>query len=241
MADDMATTQVRATDKDYWLWAKRAIAKGYSEDDPAPLLEVIAGLADGAGPWHRYYLALAQFRLGCQRAIARSERARALQTAGDLLAAIPLEAAEDRAEVNALQGCAAGQLVRLQPLRRARAGLAADQVLQQALSLAPDNPRAVFANAAAAAALAGVRAKDTERAIQALQRACTLFEQQQPPPDGCMAAHRPDWGHDEAWLWLGSVYRRRGDLKQARRSFIQALDVNPALASARRFLLELSL
>jgi hypothetical protein len=103
--------------------------------------------------------------------------------------------------------------------------LAADR-LNEALHLAPRNPRALL--------IAAQSVSDPEQSLAQLRLAAEAFGQ-----SSATAPDAPGWGDAEAYLALGREMQRRGDALGARNWIERALIASPDYKAAQRAQLEL--
>ena len=68
--------------------------------------------------------------------------------------------------------------------------------------------------------------------MQGFRRAAELFALGAPADP-----IRPEWGHSQAWAWLGIAHRDRGETELARAAFERALEINPEFGWVRNGLL----
>ena len=60
-----------------------------------------------------------------------------------------------------------------------------------------------------------------DKAEKDLVKAIALFATDKPAPPA------PDWGHAEAYAWLGQVYAERKQVDEAREAYRKALELRP--------------
>lgn len=107
-------------------------------------------------------------------------------------------------------------------LSRIRYGIKFSRSIQHALNLAPENPRVVLIDGIGTLHKPPVMGGGTEPAIHVLRRATVLFESWNPP-----YPRSPDWGHEEAYAWLGKAYLKNKDYDLARQAYQTALKLRP--------------
>jgi len=226
-------TQGECTTAD-WLAIDARIGVGFATQDAEALQTIEAEL--GAGPidtlWHPYYRAMAAFRLGGLSRLPVDERGAALERASQYLDAMQPETAEQEAEKLLLVGCIAGLLVQYTTWRKSLRGWNSQRALKRAAELSPGNPRVVWAQALADAALARPGSVEEKDALHSLKKAERLLEAWEVRKFGEI----PAWGRDEVFLWQANLYRRRGDFASARTACERTLSITPNLLSARRML-----
>lgn len=202
-------------------------ARALSQD-----LQSLAQLDAGDKPMLRnYYLAYGHMSLfkvsaASDRGAARKAASECVKHADQVLDQDrPRTGATERARIDALYGelwaikatCLAGSLL-------GSAGKARDT----AAELAPQSPR-VRLLAAIHAAEDAKSARELEAASRQLQSATKAFEYAKP-----VTAGDPEWGHAEAWAWLGHIQLQRGDRLAARESIERALVLAPDYEWASR-------
>lgn len=99
-------------------------------------------------------------------------------------------------------------------------GNRAQRNLDQALALAPDNPRVVLQDALSDYSRPAFFGGDVERAAQKLERATDLYAGQQPGAG-------LSWGEADAWLYLAKIRAAAGDGAGARTAGERALALAP--------------
>lgn len=100
-------------------------------------------------------------------------------------------------------------------------GKKADQALEEAAAVAPDNPRTVLQQGISAYFSPKAFGGGLDRAEALLRRSLELFQSQ--PED----APWPNWGRVDAYAWLGQVLAKKGDVAGARDVYQQGLALEP--------------
>lgn len=201
----------------------------YTEDvrDLASVESHVRELPD-SDPKRSYYLTLVQLReaqLMTDNSAAARAAAGCVDSADAALAARPTDA-----EVLALQSFCMELRSRSHPVGTPFGGARSRAQMEQALKLAPGNPRVRLL----AAQLSYDGAKNnTERARQlsVFQNAVDAFETERQGVERI-----PGWGAPEAWQGLAQVYLDRGDAIAARSALEHALLLMPDYKSAHRLL-----
>jgi len=173
--------------------------------------------------WAHYYVGLANYRLATQLLERDEDRAEALLDDGIDHLNTAIEAQPKSAEAHALLSTMYGLKARGGMASGMRYGPRADDAIAKAQQLAPDNPRVLLLNAVSLLNKPSRWGGDREGAIEALNRAIQQFEAAAPSNHSL----RPQWGHADAYVWLGIAHMKGDDLAQARRAFEQALAVRP--------------
>ncbi len=210
------------------------IVYAFHTEDTNRIAGLEAGLRtqlDGAGgdAVLRYHLAHAGYRLAELTAAARPrDAARAAGRCVDELK--PLLKDDPRnVEVLVLQSGCYAQLAALSPMEALLLRRLAAERLDEALRLAPRNPRAVLFAAQRALASAAADAGARAAALAQLRLAADLFAQAP-----ATAVDAPGWGDAEAWLALGRELLRQGDALGARNWIERALIASPDYKAAQR-------
>ena len=107
----------------------------------------------------------------------------------------------------------------------------AAEAIQQAVKLAPDNPRVVLFQGTSAFHTPPSYGGSVEAAEKHLRRAIQLFDSE--PPERPW----PNWGRLDAHLWLGILLEKRGDREGARAEYKKTLSIDPEFGWARYVLL----
>jgi len=96
--------------------------------------------------------------------------------------------------------------------------------LEKALELDPSNPRAAMYVGVANLYKPGMLGGSTEKAIEMLIRSVELFETRKGKKGHALW---PNWGHAEAYAWLGLAYEQNDDFESAKEAYYAALFINP--------------
>ena len=188
----------------------------------------------GLSAWGHYYIALADhsivnYLLG--RTDDRKQASLRLNSAVEhLRETIRLDPRS--AEAHALLSSAYGRQISLNPVKWILLGRKVGKALDKAREIAPDNPRVVLCAALSDYHTPRVLGGSRERGMQGFRRATELFALGMPA-DPVL----PEWGHSQAWAWLGIAHRDRGEKELARAAFERALEINPEFGWVRNGLL----
>jgi tetratricopeptide (TPR) repeat protein len=98
--------------------------------------------------------------------------------------------------------------------------------------LAPENPRVLLLDAISLYNTPERWGGDKDKAIEQLHAALDQFED--AAPSDPLA---PQWGHADAYAWLGIAHLEAGRHAQARKALQQALDTRPGYAWVETVLL----
>ena len=185
----------------------------------------VASASDDA-TWVHYYIGLANYRVATRFLDSDEDRAEALIDDGIDHLNAAIKAQPESAEARALLSTLYGLKARGGMFSGMRYGPRANGAIERAQQLAPDNPRVLLLNAVSLLNKPSRWGGDREGAITALNRAIQQFEAAAPSDD----ALQPQWGHAEAYAWLGIAHMKADRPEQARDAFEQALAVRPGYA-----------
>ena len=130
-------------------------------------------------------------------------------------------------EALVLQSACYGQLAEYSSIEAVLLRRLATDRLNEALHLAPRNPRALL--------IAAQNVPDPEQSLAQLRLAAEAFGQ-----SSATATDAPGWGDAEAYLALGREMQRRGDTLGARNWIERALIASPDYKAAQRARFELA-
>jgi tetratricopeptide (TPR) repeat protein len=143
-----------------------------------------------------------------------------------------VEADDEFAEAHALLASVYGQKLGIKPQLGMVLGPKTSKTMKRAKRLAPDNPRVVMMQATSNLFTPKTWGGDPKKAIEGFQRAATLFESY--TPEGPL---QPDWGHSEAYAWLGIAYMKQDRYDEAKTALAKALEVDPDFNWVKHILL----
>jgi tetratricopeptide (TPR) repeat protein len=172
-----------------------------------------------------YYLALADYRLidivgEDQRETYMDDAAKHLEKSLDLRSGW--------AEANALLALVYGRKAGQGMLSGMRYGPKADNRLDDAKAADADNPRVLLAEGISLINKPSIWGGDKDLGMERLQQAVRQFEKR--PADADSASLDPNWGHAEAYAWIGITHAKAGRHSQARSAFQSALSARPQYA-----------
>lgn len=178
-----------------------------------------------------YYLGYAYYRLS----VLCNEEQKVSQYVEDGIEhlAKSIELKDDFSDSHALLSSLYGSKIIINPLLGMTLGPEAGKEISRANELNPNNPRAYLVHGISKYHTPPMWGGGVDKAIESLLKATSLYDSL-PPPDSLM----PDWGHDEAYLWLGNCYMRKEDYKSAKLQFQKALQINPENGQVRDELLK---
>lgn len=204
---------------------KRLLEKGTNQGDPALLQQARAAFerataSDRHAALAHYYVGLADYRL----LYAPERTAEKLDLLNDAIDHLEKAVEQDEgfAEAHALLGSMYGQKVAEQWYKGPFLGPKSDAQMEKARALAPENPRVVLLDAIGLYNKPGMFGGDKEKALEGFERAARLFEQ-----ENVTNPLQPQWGHEEAYAWLGIAHLQAERPEEARQAFEKALAINP--------------
>jgi tetratricopeptide (TPR) repeat protein len=218
-----------------WRDLESRIEYGYYTEDARALARIAPALAadESHDKLHEYYAGLLIWR----EALLASPTDSGAQLAGRCVSSLDgaLAQQSDFAEALALQAAC-----RLAPaeLGGGSALLAvhrAHREMDQALRLAPGNPRVLLLDAMSDYRLTPSQGGNRERALAKLRQATVAFESERRAAD-----HVPAWGAPDAYLLLASDLLDHGDPAGARDALERALLLAPDFAQAKRLLAKIT-
>lgn len=169
-----------------------------------------------------YYAALADYRINNQLPEdAEDEREQVLGDATEhLKKATTIN--KEFADAWALLTGIYGQRMGLNPMQAMSLGSNADEAMSRARELAPENPRVWIISGTQDYFTPSMFGGDKERALEKFKKAARLAEQESVD-DPLM----PNWGHAEAYTWIGIAHMEAERYEQAQTAFQTALEINP--------------
>ena len=192
-------------------------------------------LADtGLSAWGHYYIALADHSIAnylLGRTDDKKQASLHLKSAVEHLRET-LRLDPRSAEAHALLPNAYGRQIALNPVKWILLGRRTGRALEKAREIAPDNPRVVLCAALSDFNTPPVLGGSKERGMQGFRRATELFAREMPADP-----IQPEWGHSQAYAWLGIAHADRGEKEPARAAFEMALEINPEFGWVKNGLL----
>lgn len=185
-----------------------------------------------------YYTALSSYQI-VNRLEEKSEQEEYLDDA-EAHAKTALEKRENWAEAWALLSSVYGRKASRGMFAGMRNGPKANNALERAEEIAPNNPRVLLTKGISLYNKPGMWGGDKDEAVEALRAAITAFETDTSDAsrsNRAAADLRPSWGHAEAYAWMGIAHENNGRPAQARAAFEQALEVRPGYAWVESVLL----
>ena len=181
-------------------------------------------LMDDSKSWLvHYYIGLADYRL-VSYYFGKQDKNKAKQFINDgiehLLATI--DSNENFADAHSLLGSLYGNKIGINPLLGMTLGPKSGKEMGKAIELEPENPRNYLIAGWSAYFAPKMFGGGKEKAKNYFEQAIAYFDSFKVS-DPLL----PDWGHDEAYLWLGMAQMETEELEEAKINFNQALDINP--------------
>jgi len=132
------------------------------------------------------------------------------------------------AEAFALYGYLLGMELALHPEKAMELGMKSFGSFDQALSIDPSNPRIHLLKGVYLLYVPEAYGGGPDSALESLLKAVGFFEKERVEDP-----MKPDWGKDEAYTYLGIIYKRKGDPAKAREMLVKALSLNPESGQAK--------
>jgi len=126
------------------------------------------------------------------------------------------------ADAYALLSSCYGQKISLAPMLGMTLGPKSGMTMQSALKLDSDNPRTILLDAIGTYYKPPMFGGSKGAAWAGFKRAVELFDKEK-----IKDPLQPDWGHAEAYAWLGIAYLDKNDKVAARAAFDRALAITP--------------
>lgn len=170
-----------------------------------------------------YYLAYADYRLSIVYMTAEDKQSTEhyIDEAIDHLKE-SIQLKEEWVESHVLLSLLYSSKIGVKPWQGIVLGPKASTEIEAAIRIEPTNPRASLIKGISANFTPTLFGGGKDIAIDNLTKAIQLFETYEVPDSLC-----PDWGHSEAWAWLGIVQMDLEYWDEAEASFEKALEVNP--------------
>jgi tetratricopeptide (TPR) repeat protein len=171
----------------------------------------------------RYYIGYCDYRLTIfyQQAKNQEMMQQHLEAAiTHLEAAVKLN--NKFAEAYALLSSCYGQKIGMAPMLGMTLGPKSGMTMQSALQLAPSNPRVILLDAIGTYYKPAMFGGDKDKALAGFKHAADLFDKEKSTD-----LLQPDWGHAEAYAWIGVAYLDKKDAAAARAALERALAIAP--------------
>ena len=181
-------------------------------------------LADTSKPWLvHYYIGLADYRLVSYYFSAQDkDKSKPFIEDGIQQLQQCLELREDFAEAHSLLSSMYGNKIAVNPLTAMTLGPKSGKEMDKAMKLEPKNPRNYLIEAWSAYYTPKMFGGSKEKAKSYFEQAIAYFDSFEVT-DPIL----PDWGHDEAYAWLGMTQMEAEEFEAAKTNFDKALEINP--------------
>lgn len=139
---------------------------------------------------------------------------------------------EDFAETYALLASMYGRKMGVKPQLGMFLGPRTSKLMEKANQMAPDNPRIVLLQATSDYFTPESWGGDKEKALKGFRRATELYAD-----ESVENPVMPEWGHSEAYAWLGIALMKKEQYDGAGAAFQKALEVDSDFAWVREVLI----
>lgn len=171
----------------------------------------------------QYYIALADYRLTTfYFTIEAQDKAKAFIDDGIDQLQSCVETKPDFAEAHSLLSALYGNKIAVNPFSGMVLGPKSGKEMAKALELDPNNPRAHLIAGWSAYYTPKMFGGGKDKAQRYFEQAIAFFDNYKVT-DPLL----PNWGHDEAYTWLGMTQMENGELEAAKTNFEKALQINP--------------
>lgn len=183
----------------------------------------------------RYYLAYCDYRY--VTAYARREKDSEEQSEKYLDDAVThlgaaLKLDEKFAEAHGLLASCYGQQISTNFLLGMTLGPKSNAAMSKALQLQPENPRLLMLDAISKHFTPAMFGGDKELALAGFKRSAEIFEKQTKT-----STIQPDWGHAEAYAWIGVALLDQNKKAEAKTALERALVIDPEFGWVKYVLL----
>lgn len=181
-------------------------------------------LSDSSKAWLvRYYIALVDYRL-VSFYFSKQDKDKSKPFIDDGIDQLKqcLESKTDFVEAHSLLSASYGNKIAVSPFSAMTLGPKSGKEMGKAMELEPNNPRNYL--------IAGWSAYFTPKLFGgSIEKAKNYFEQAIAYFDSFKVTDPilPDWGHDEAYAWLGMAQMEAEEFEGAKTNFHKALEINP--------------
>jgi len=180
-----------------------------------------------------YYIGLSDWRLVAFY-MGKQDKEKALQFLDEGIDHLQecLKLNEEFAEAHSLLSSLYGNKIGIKPMHAISLGPKSSIHAEKAMSIDASNPRNYLIAGQSAYFTPKVFGGGKDKAMSHLEKAIAFF-------DSCKVASPvlPDWGHDEAYAWLGLIQADQNDFVNAEKNYRLALAKNPDFAWVSRVLL----
>jgi tetratricopeptide (TPR) repeat protein len=181
-------------------------------------------LTDPSKAWLvRYYIGLTDYRLETFY-FSKQDKEKAKQFIDDGIDQLQqcIESKEDFAEAHSLLSSLYGNKIAVSPFSALTLGPKSGKEMGKAKELEPKNPRNYLIAGWSAYFTPKMFGGSNDKAKKYFVQAIAYFDSFQVT-DPLL----PDWGHDEAYAWLGVAQMKDEEFEGAKTNFNKALEINP--------------
>jgi len=181
-------------------------------------------LMDDSKNWLvRYYIGLVDYRL-VSYSFSKQDKDQAKQFIEDGIDHLQqcIESKEDFAEAHSLLGSMYGNKIAVNPFSAMTLGPKSGKEMDKAMELEPKNPRNYLIAGWSAYFTPKLFGGGQEKGKHYFEQATVFFDSFKVTDPTL-----PDWGHDEAYAWLGMAQMETEEFEAAKTNFDRALEINP--------------
>jgi len=189
---------------------------------------------DTTYPWLiHYYLGLADYRI-VSFYFSQQQQDQAEKYIEDGIEHLKtcIQLKPEFAEAYSLLSAVYGNKIATNPMLGMSLGPQSGIMMAKALKLAPENPRSQLIAGWSAYFTPKMWGGGKDKAKKYFQQAIACFDSFR-----VVSPILPDWGHEEAYAWLGLLNMEQEKLEQAKINFNKALQLNPGYGWIKRILL----
>ncbi len=135
---------------------------------------------------------------------------------------VAIKANDKFAEAHALLASCYGQKIGKNSMLGMMLGPKSGASMYTALKLEPENPRILMLDAISKYFTPAMFGGDKDLALAGFKRSAEIFEKQTKT-----SAIQPDWGHAEAYAWIGLAYLDQNKKTEAKPALERALAIDP--------------
>ena len=170
-----------------------------------------------------YYIAFSDWRLGTFY-MSKQNKKKALQFVNEGIehAKQCIEKKDDFADAHSLLGSLYGNKIGLKPILGMTLGPKSGIQMGKAMSLDEANPRNYLIAGQSAFFTPKIFGGGKDKAKDYFEKAIVRFDSFK-----VSRPELPDWGHEEAYAWLGLVHADQNDFSEAEKNYQKALEMNP--------------
>jgi tetratricopeptide (TPR) repeat protein len=170
----------------------------------------------------RFYIAFAEYRMSIF--YMEKDKKKAGQFLNDAIDELKKSQAVNDTfpESYALLASCYGNKIGLAPLKGMFLGPRSGAAIEKAVLLGPENPRVWLHKGIGSYHTPKAFGGGKEKALEELKKAVVLYEKEK-----VLNPVYPQWGHDEAYVWIGIIYKEMEQLEDAEQAWKKGLEINP--------------